>query len=163
MRLRRRLDPRERVQKTLPTLETFAGEPLGFALGALGFAHVLGVGFAVGAVELREAVLLRLAFFGGAGGGLVQFGAEGEFGGFEGGELGVDSCDGGFVALLFGDLATAEDVVAREVGEPVLEHAGALELLLDFFGGPGAVDEIVDVGDFGNKKGFGGMFQLFAC
>jgi len=163
VRLRRRLDTRKRVQKTLTTLETLARESLGFSLCALGFAHIFGVGFAVGAVELREAILLRLAFFGGAGSGFVQFGAEGEFRGFEGGELGVDLCDGGFVALLFGDLATAEDVIAREVGEAVLEYPGALELLLDLYGGPGAVEEVVDVGDFGDKKGFCGMFQLFAC
>jgi len=163
VRLCRRLDTSERVQQTLTTLETLARKSLGFSFGALGFAHVFGVGFAVGAVELREAILLRLAFFGGAGSGFVQFGSEGEFGGIEGGELGVELCDGGFVALLFGDLAAAQDVIAREVGKPILEDAGALEFLLDFFGGPGAVQEIVDVGDFGNKEGFRRRLQLFRC
>ena len=161
MSLRSCLDTCERILDTFTALESLTRESLGFTLCALGFTHVFGVGFAVGAVELGETLLLGHTFFGGAGCGFVEFGSEGEFRTIECSEFGVEFRDGGFVAAVFGDFAAAEYVLSLDVGEAGLEDARAFEFLLNFFVGPGAVQEVVNVGDFRDEEGFCGKFQLF--
>lgn len=113
-------------------------------LAQLGGLDLLVILAAVLLVHDGEAVLLGEDPGAGVDGGLVEGGAEGEFGALEGGELGLDLLLTVNVAEEFGLVEALVELVAVNGLVFCGEGAGALELLGQFGFRPAAVYESTD-------------------